>query len=92
MKDEENIPVIVKTMEKKYYTIKLEINRRNVEEKSFTYFASGIFENCGEGHNTDMNEIGATNCMQESMPQVKILTFFTYIVFLDFTCLLMIFT
>lgn len=67
------IPDFVKIMENKYYAVKLEVKRRNVDEKSFTYVATAIFQIFGHDNNTEMNDNTVTEHMEESMTRVSII-------------------
>ncbi|KAK1361517.1 hypothetical protein POM88_045991 [Heracleum sosnowskyi] len=59
--NEENMPSIVKLLENRYYTVKLEIKRSNIEQKSFTYVATGIFENPAQTNKTGISETQTLN-------------------------------
>lgn len=69
--DEETIPEVVKTMVNKYYTVKLQIKRANVEEKSFTYVATGIFQTPANESNSQIDESRVTDAMQVSVTQAS---------------------
>lgn len=68
---EESIPEIVNSMVNKYYTVKLEIKRANVLEKSFTYVATGIYQTTGNETNSQIDESRVTETMQVSVPQAS---------------------
>lgn len=56
-------------MENNYYTLKLEINRANIEEKSFTYLATGIYKTQGD----DDMENPETETFQQSATEVNLI-------------------
>lgn len=65
-----NIPASVKKIENKYYSVKLCITERNIEKKSFTYQASGIFHISTDQPTRNMDNQRTTENMEDSITQV----------------------
>lgn len=72
---EQTIPEFVKAIENKHYIVKLEIKRQNIENRSFTYTASGIYENPNEYGNSEGGQTMNTDHIEPSITQVPYVDF-----------------
>lgn len=75
IQEEETIPHFVKEIENRYYTVKLEIKRPNIEQKSFTYIATGIYENRNDCSSSHIDQSQMTDQMEQSITQVTSINF-----------------
>lgn len=66
------IPQVVKQLENRHFTVKLEIKRANIEEKSFTYIASGIYETVTHCNNNNVEDTAMMDNMEQSVTQVTL--------------------
>lgn len=76
IKEVEKMPAIVRNIENKLCAVKLKVKRPNIEEKSFTYEASGIFEISKYEPKTQMDNENMTDSMEDSATQVTLHTMY----------------